>query len=47
MKMRFSTTQVLAGVLSTISAVNAHVKIVYPGLRGPNVSKDQVLFCGE
>ena len=45
--MRFTTTQVLAGVLATIPAVNAHVKVVYPGLRGPDVSKDQVLFCGQ
>jgi hypothetical protein len=44
--MRFYTSQLLAGVLATISVVNAHVKVVYPALRGPNVSKDQILFCG-
>ena len=46
-KMRFSITQVLAAVLAAISAVNAHMNVVYPALRGPNVSKNQVLFCGE
>jgi hypothetical protein len=45
-KMRFYTTQLLAGVLATVSVVNAHVNIVYPALRGPDVSKDQILFCG-
>jgi len=45
--MRFSITQLLAGVLATISVVNAHVTIVYPALRGPNVSKNQILFCGQ
>lgn len=46
-KMRFYTTQLLAGVLATISVVNAHINIVYPALRGPNISKDQILFCGR
>jgi len=44
--MRLYTTQVLAGILAMTSAINAHVSIVYPALRGPNVSKDQILFCG-
>lgn len=44
--MRFYT-QLLAGVLATVSVVNAHVNITYPALRGPNVSKDQILFCGQ
>lgn len=46
-KMRFYTSQVLAAVLATISVVDAHVNVVYPALRGPDVSKDQVLFCGQ
>ena len=45
-KMRFYT-QLLAGILVTVSVVNAHVNIVYPALRGPDVSKDQILFCGQ
>jgi len=45
--MRFYITQLLAGVLATVSVVNAHVNITYPALRGPNVSKDQILFCGQ
>lgn len=44
--MRFHISQLLAGVLATVSVVNAHVKVVYPALRGPDVSKDQILFCG-
>ncbi|KAF9651238.1 hypothetical protein BDM02DRAFT_3091692 [Thelephora ganbajun] len=44
--MRFSTTQFLTGFLTTIPVVDAHVKIVYPVLRGPNVFQNQVLFCG-
>jgi hypothetical protein len=46
-KMRFSTTYVLAWVLATISTVNAHINLVYPALRGPNVAKNQILFCGQ
>jgi len=44
--MRANTVTLWVVVLAMISAATAHVKIVYPALRGPNVSKDQVLFCG-
>jgi hypothetical protein len=47
MKMRAYTATLWVVVLAMISAATAHVKIVYPALRGPNVSKDQVLFCGQ
>ena len=30
-----------------ITVVNAHINMVYPALRGPNVSKNQTLFCGQ
>ena len=45
--MRFHTTQFLAGVLAMITVVSAHIEMVYPALRGPNVSKNQTLFCGQ
>ena len=46
-KMRFHTIQFFAGVLAMITVVNAHIEMVYPALRGPNVSKNQTLFCGQ
>lgn len=44
-KMR-AYTQILVVVLTMISTVTAHIKILYPALRGPNVAANQVYFCG-
>ena len=45
-KMHTYTTRLFFVVLATVSAVSAHIKIVYPALRGPNVAANQPLFCG-
>ena len=45
--MPIHITQLCVVLLATISAVTAHIKILYPALRGPNVAQNQPLFCGE
>lgn len=44
--MLASTTQIWLVVLTMVSAVTAHIKILYPALRGPNVAANQIYFCG-
>ena len=46
-KMHTHITRLFFVVLATVSAVSAHIKIVYPALRGPNVAANQPLFCGQ
>lgn len=43
--MRLHIAQ-LCVVLVAISAVTGHINLVYPALRGPNVAKNQIYFCG-